>query len=631
VTEVLGTPAALLLRLVRIGSMQIEAPGAQSRASPAAIAGRLAVAGALAALMVALILANAPRLTPLASYSVDDGRGSAGVLEFQLSTAASAGAGEIALYVPASGGRTRLEVDDVEIANETKGALNGIGFNSRISFANLDAGNASGAVRLRLSTIEDHGRIGVGQVFVAPAPLAEAALAAQIAWAARNKIVSIGIGLAAAFLFTMRLGRRPKDAQAVPIVALSYIVVAQALAKHPDVGAAFGKYIDGAEYILSVFAAFAVAAIASSWRTPSSGKLRGVELALLAACTLSVLGPVESGLFAWIPVALAAPILAKGLYDAAASVAAPAQWATSLRFGAWLVASVFVVASLVRAAEPGRFAESLALASLQSLGAVPLLIAALASHAMSTIADRRESVTRLKTDYAEQAAALARANAALEDEARRRALLEERTRITRDMHDGIGGRLLSLLVRVRTGKLDIKDVENEVQGSLTDLRLIVDSLDTAGETLGEALAEFRARAARQLDAAGIRLDWNEAKGALDAVAFDPHATLNIFRILQEAIANVIRHAGATSVRVDIDCDAAAKTLSIVVADDGCGMAPDAGTKNGGKGLKYMDARARELKARLDVRKNHSAGCRVTLVLPLGDNPQDASGSSSRPS
>lgn len=600
------------------------------RAPPAAIVGRWVVGGALAALIIALMFGIAPRLTQIDAYRLAPMKRSDGSLELPVPLHGD----DYAIYAPIIGGRARLEADGAEIANLESGALGGIGFNSQIVFAPVSPGPRLGEARLFLHTTDDHGRIGAGPVYAAPLAIAEAALAAQIQWAQRNQLLSIGISVAAAFLFTMRRGRQPADESAGPIIVLAYVVVAQALAKHPDVGAAFGRYIGGAEYILAIWAAFALAGLAAGWRAQGRRAVRRIaimERALVVVATLCVLLPLQNGIAVWLPAALAAPALLLALPRAADGLSVRVvSWPAILKFSAVIVAAGAFAVSLLRAAEPQRWAQSFELTTVQSLGALPLLLAALGAYVASTLADRRESLARLQSDYAAQGAALAKANAALEEQARQRALLEERSRITRDMHDGIGGRLLSLLVRVRTGRLELKDVENEVQGSLNDLRLIVDSLDTAGETLGEALAEFRARAAHQLKNADINLNWKEAEGALAGVAFGPDATLNIFRIMQEAIANVVRHADATSVDIAIDRCVEAKALRILVSDDGRGMAQGA-RANGGKGLKYMDARARQLNGRIEIANNGPAGCRIELAIPLGLENHSSSGSPSSPS
>jgi signal transduction histidine kinase len=113
---------------------------------------------------------------------------------------------------------------------------------------------------------------------------------------------------------------------------------------------------------------------------------------------------------------------------------------------------------------------------------------------------------------------------------RQGALFKERQRIMRDMHDGMGGRLMSLAAQLRGGKDSVQqEAADDILAALDELRLIVDSLDTAGDNLGMALGAFRARMEPKLAAAGVTLDWqindDAAEWSLSATAI-----LEIYRI-----------------------------------------------------------------------------------------------------
>jgi signal transduction histidine kinase len=79
-------------------------------------------------------------------------------------------------------------------------------------------------------------------------------------------------------------------------------------------------------------------------------------------------------------------------------------------------------------------------------------------------------------------------------------------------------------------------VEQALAGGLSELRLLVDSLDLVGETLADALATFLDRALQQTAAAGVRLEWSQTED-LAAKITDPKWTLNLYRLMQEAITN----------------------------------------------------------------------------------------------
>ena len=205
---------------------------------------------------------------------------------------------------------------------------------------------------------------------------------------------------------------------------------------------------------------------------------------------------------------------------------------------------------------------------------------------------------------------------ALQQEMRRGAVLEERQRLARDMHDGIGGQLVSLIARVRSRRIGIDRVEDELVSGLTELRLVVDSLDAAGDSLADALAIFRMRAQPQAEAAGMEFVWAQPEG-LDLETDNPRWTLNVYRLLQEAMSNAVRHSRATRLEIRIELSGA-KVLTIEFADDGIGM-PAAATreKGPGKGLANMKHRAAQLGGRLEIgAAAEGRGTRIRLHLPI---------------
>ncbi len=210
---------------------------------------------------------------------------------------------------------------------------------------------------------------------------------------------------------------------------------------------------------------------------------------------------------------------------------------------------------------------------------------------------------------------LERSSAALREETRKRILLEERDRLTRDVHDGIGSQLLSLLVLVRTKSVDSLEIEEQLQGSLHDLRLIVDSLDHGEDNFLSAMQSFRARIAPQLNAAGIRLEWKTNEDVLHQIQLDTRSVLNIYRFLQEAVTNCVRHANASQLTVEIT-SAHQTQLLIVVEDDGEGISV-ATDEHSGKGLANLRKRATALGGCVGVGAGRDEkGTRVELKIPI---------------
>lgn len=215
-----------------------------------------------------------------------------------------------------------------------------------------------------------------------------------------------------------------------------------------------------------------------------------------------------------------------------------------------------------------------------------------------------------------QQAEIQATSAALEQEMRRSAILEERQRLARDMHDGIGGQLVSLLARVRTGRISLDQMEGELSGGLSELRLLVDSLDTVGESLADALAAFRARARTQADAAGLTLVWDQPED-IDIALLDPRWILNLYRLMQETVTNAARHSGGDTLCVRIT-RRGERDLTITVEDNGSGYDPEAIIP--GRGLANMAIRADQLAARLTLGPAtgpSGARVRIDLTVPQG--------------
>lgn len=191
---------------------------------------------------------------------------------------------------------------------------------------------------------------------------------------------------------------------------------------------------------------------------------------------------------------------------------------------------------------------------------------------------------------------------------RQAAVLEERQRLVRDMHDGIGGKLVGLRLQAR--QLDPVGMEQALDDSLTDLRLIVDSLDTAEDELDDALTAFERRIRPQAQAAGTTLV--VARDAeLAGVQLGPRVTLQVLRILQEALTNAMRHAGASRITLSAT-QASLGQLAFVIDDNGRGVDPEAPT---GLGFANMHHRAGSIGGQLEVSRLDS-GTRVRLLVSL---------------
>lgn len=193
-------------------------------------------------------------------------------------------------------------------------------------------------------------------------------------------------------------------------------------------------------------------------------------------------------------------------------------------------------------------------------------------------------------------------HARLRDLEREHWLSRERTRLARDIHDGVGGQLVSLLARIKCGLHSPGESEAVLSQALHDLRLIVDAQDVAEGDLGTALATWRHRLERRLDGTGLRLVWNPAD--VDRLAgFGPSDILNMLRLLDEAATNAIRHAGATRLTVQYGTEAGVFRVS--VRDDGHGGAR---ATTQGHGMHNMRHRANALGAQIEIESGEGGTC-----------------------
>jgi signal transduction histidine kinase len=202
----------------------------------------------------------------------------------------------------------------------------------------------------------------------------------------------------------------------------------------------------------------------------------------------------------------------------------------------------------------------------------------------------------------------------LHDVERARVLAEERERIMREMHDGLGSHLVSTLALLETDGLAHDAVGHAVRAALDDLRLMIDALvPLDGDLLG-ALAMLRARMQPRLEAAGIRVVWRISD--LPRIAdLGASQVLQVLRILQEAVTNVLKHAGARTITVRTsDAAGADRGVMVEIADDGCGLVA---ATPAGRGLQNMRQRAAAIGATLEI-EGVPPGTRIRLHIPIAE-------------
>lgn len=194
-------------------------------------------------------------------------------------------------------------------------------------------------------------------------------------------------------------------------------------------------------------------------------------------------------------------------------------------------------------------------------------------------------------------------------------LAEERERIMRDMHDGVGGQLIGMLNQLDRSERKQATLANDMEQALSDLRLMIDSLDDVENDVVVALGLLRNRLQPQLDAAGIRLNW-EVDDLPAVLELGPRRVLHFMRILQEAVTNSIKHTNATEISIrthPLLLIEKTPCIAVVVSDNGHGGAIQ---DNGGRGVKNMRYRAESAQLKLAFVSDENLRTTVQVGFPV---------------
>jgi len=244
-------------------------------------------------------------------------------------------------------------------------------------------------------------------------------------------------------------------------------------------------------------------------------------------------------------------------------------------------------------------------------------------HAESALQDLHR---HLETRVVQRTAELLHANGQLRQLSAHMAAVkeEERKRIAREIHDELGQNLLAL-------KLDIAQLNERMSGRQTRFaRRVAAALDNIDATLRSVRGIMNELRPSVLDLGlAAALEWlvNDFRhrsslgyelalpGEAVLAAIDSETSLVLFRIVQEALVNVLRHSRATQVAVRLSVEEGVALLE--VEDNGIGIAPACRERPGSFGLIGMQERADALHGSFMLNEfEPGAGCCVTVRLPL---------------
>jgi signal transduction histidine kinase len=200
----------------------------------------------------------------------------------------------------------------------------------------------------------------------------------------------------------------------------------------------------------------------------------------------------------------------------------------------------------------------------------------------------------------------------------------ERKRIAREIHDDLGQNLLALRIEVdllasRTGKRHprlhtrARWMLEQIDATIKSVRQIINDLRPNVLDLGLIaavdwqIAEFRRRT-------GIAC---EVVSHNHELHLSDRCATTLFRILQESLTNVSRHARATKVRVELAVDP--ESIAMTISDNGIGLTKAGGQKPGSFGLVGIEERVRILGGKCIITSGPNAGTTVHVSIPAADN------------
>lgn len=199
---------------------------------------------------------------------------------------------------------------------------------------------------------------------------------------------------------------------------------------------------------------------------------------------------------------------------------------------------------------------------------------------------------------------------------KRQAVELERMRISSDLHDDVGGELsaIRLLSEMNVSNTSPQQQLSKISLSsgelIKKLNEIVWALNMSNDNLQSLLSYNRRYAVKYLDDMGITCHFNQPEDIID-LHIDGNTRRNIFLLVKEALNNIIKHAAASEVNIDIYID---YNLCITVHDNGKGFSFDMMHTATGNGLRNMQQRVKDLNGSFEIK--NSPGTTLIFLLPV---------------
>ncbi len=231
----------------------------------------------------------------------------------------------------------------------------------------------------------------------------------------------------------------------------------------------------------------------------------------------------------------------------------------------------------------------------------------------------RQKLQQAKIDELETEKQLTAAEAVLKGEE------QERTRLAKDLHDGLGGMLSGIKYSLSNMKENLIMTPDNAQAFERSMDMLDSSIRemrrVAHNMMPEILVKYGLDTAlkeycSEMDRSGV-IHVNYLSVGMQHVAIEQTAAVSVYRIVQELVNNAMKHAAAQNVLVQVHANSQEKLLAITVEDDGKGFDTSLMNQQGGMGWRNIQNRVEFLKGKIDIQSSHGEGTSVMIEITIG--------------
>jgi signal transduction histidine kinase len=228
---------------------------------------------------------------------------------------------------------------------------------------------------------------------------------------------------------------------------------------------------------------------------------------------------------------------------------------------------------------------------------------------------------RIMNLFADQAA-IAIENARLHQQAENLAVMEERQRLARELHDSVTQSLYTVTLysdaarlALSSGRLEatmenLRELRNMAREAMIDMRLLIFELHPPILEKEGLVAALRTRLESVEARSGIKTDFQVEGERRLPVSKESE----LFRIAQEALNNAVKHSGATSIKVDLNFGDSG--FFMCVCDNGVGFDPVTITHRGGMGFRSMEERVHRINGNINIVSAPDEGTTLTVAVDI---------------